>query len=701
MSGLIVLMALAIGWCQGARQVAIADELPAPQRSRGATAPEGWVDRARVRTLDQEKGIWPLSGRDVGGTFYSPLTQINAETVGALGFAWEFKTGGYRTLEATPIVVDGLMFTSGNWGAVYALDATSGRLMWQFDPYADGRVARRPGVDVVNRGIALWHGMVFVSSLDCRAVALDARTGKIIWSVRTTEDPRYLCTGAPLVADGVVVFGNGGSDQDTGGLRGYVSAYDVATGKFRWRTYTVPKPGDPHPSPEMKAAEASWDPGRDYSFGGGGTVWNGMAYDVEAKRVYVGTGNAAPYVSRREIGGRALDRLHAASILALDGSTGRIVWHFQATPGDMWDFDATAPLILADLSVAGELRKAVLQANKNGYFYVLDRTTGHPISARPFAFVSWSTGMDENYRPLVTAEAADASRPRINYPGTLGAHNWAPMSFSRRTGLVYVPAVDTPSVDVNLRGESPAGGQSASRRVLRGTLKAWNPVEQRLAWEQPTSDDHFVRQGGALSTAGKLVIAGREDGSLVAYADDTGAVLQLLQTGAATIAAPMTYEVDGVQYIAVMQGLGGAYTYTLEAANQAHYLDQGRILVLRLGGGSVPRPASAAPGLPAARPPGHGGTAAQIALGRSLFNTWCAKCHAGASSEVPDRGMLERGISDLEIFKAIVMQGALVPRGMARFNDVLSAADVEAVRAFLVSEAWAADRGEGGASRRP
>jgi quinohemoprotein ethanol dehydrogenase len=632
---------------------------------------------------------WPLAGRDAAATYYSPLTQINARNVRKLGFAWEFKTGGFRSLQATPLVVNGILYASGNWGVVYALDAASGHLLWQFDPYADGRAIRRAEVDVPNRGVALWRNSVFVVSFDCRAYALDARTGALLWSVETAEDPRYTCTGAPLVADQVLVVGNGGSDRTRGGLRGYVTGYELASGAPLWRAYLVPKPGDPNPSPELERAESSWDPTRDPSFGGGGNPWNGMTYDPDLRQLYVGTGNAAPYVSAREIGGQPMDRLYTASIVALDPVTGRMHWHYQATPGDIWDFDAAAPVVLADLSIAGRMRKTLLQANKNGYFYVLDRTTGLPISAQAFAFMSWSTGLDRDFRPIVSPQAGDAFRPRVNYPGTIGAHTWAPMSYSPRTGLVYLPALDTPSDD---RAPETRGAQlpGSARRVLRGSLKAWNPVQQRLVWERRTSERDLVLQGGALATAGDVVFAGREDGQFVAYAANTGATLLSMSTGAATVAAPMTYAVDGTQYLAVMQGQGGVYTFALESANQKQYLTEGRILALKIGGSAVPRPVPPPPPV-VGPPPAATGTPADIATGRALFNTWCVKCHAlSRGGGVASRLLFTSNLRGREVFRAIVLQGALVPRGMARFNDVLTPADADALYAFLVDTARAA-----------
>jgi quinohemoprotein ethanol dehydrogenase len=686
----------------------------------------GRIDASRLGAIDREPGAWLTAGRDGQRTYYSPLDRVNAANVKDLGFAWQFKTDTFRGLEATPIVVDGVMFTSGNWGIVYALDASTGRLLWSFDPHADGQVARFAGNDAVNRGVAVWQGKVYVVSLDCRAFALDARSGVPLWETATAQGPGYTCSGAPLIAGRVVVVGNAGGDQGRGGVRGYVTALDLKTGASRWRFYTVPKAGDPHPTRDMKAAEATWDPKRDRSFGGGGAAWDGMVFDGAQNLVMFGTGNAAPYLSRRELNGRVLDRLYAASIVALDAADGRLVWHYQTTPGDMWDFDATAPLVLADLAIGGRERKTVMQANKNGYFYVLDRTTGAPISARPYTYINWSSGMDAQYRPIVSPDADYTEKPRTIYPSIAGGHSWAPMSFSPKTGFVYIPTIDAPTVLVNLKrnagatlsfqdgstgpvglfpdkdynpaeleplyGEVPRLPQTnpaTGKAIIRSSLKAWDPVRQRVVWEQELSKDYLVSDGGAMSTAGNLVFAGREDGSFVAYAADSGRILKVLQTGTATMSAPMTYEIDGTQYIAVMQGHGGSNMSSFVGTAAMRRLNEDRILVFKLGGAAdIPQPSERS-NEPYARPPARVGTVDQIAAGRTLFYTWCAKCHSlGVPAVTPDLSRLEGGIGDPEVFAAIVLKGALVSRGMSRFNDVLSKSDADELHDFLVDEAW-------------
>lgn len=658
--------------------------------------------------------------------YYSPLSRINSANVKELGFAWEFKTGDRRGMEATPVVADGLLYASGPWGIVYAVDADDGKLSWKFDPHVNGQVARYANVDVANRGVALEGHTVYVTALDCRTFALDSRSGAVRWRVATAERPTYACSGAPLLAGHVLVVGNGGGDTGRGGLRGYVSAYDLKSGALRWRFYTVPRRGEAQPSAAMRRAEATWSADRDPGFGGGGAAWDGMAYDAATNLVFIGTGNAAPYLGGRSAAGRSYDRLYAASIVALDATSGRLVWYYQTTPADIWDYDAAAKMVLADLRFGGKIRKVLMQANKNGYFYVLDRVTGEPLSVRPFTYLTWSSGMSARYRPIEQADSDYSEAPRLVYPGAQGAHSWAPMSFDPKTGLVFIPTLEVPNLIVNLAASHGAsvkyidGGTgpgfatpdqdyraadveplfgplphvSAMRADgeprVQALLKAWDPAAGKVVWQQRTSQDHFVLDGGALSTAGNLVLAGREDGRFVAYAADTGAILASLDTGTATMAAPMTYEIGGVQYVAVLQGHGGSIMYSYSGTAAMSRQNEDRILVLKLGGSRIPLPAARVPA-PYPLPPPRHGTAAQIESGRSLFYSWCSKCHSlGVTAVTPDPSRLGRGTASVEAFKSIVLGGALVPLGMARFDDVLSSEDAEEIHAFLLDRAWEA-----------
>jgi quinohemoprotein ethanol dehydrogenase len=694
------------------------------------------VDTQRLRHADEEPGQWMTGGRDFRAAFYSPLKQINVSNVGRLGFAWEFKTGTFRGLEATPLMVDGVMYASGNWGVVYALDAKSGQELWRFDPQNDGQVGRNGSTDAVSRGLGLWKGRIYAISMDCRLFALDAKTGQQIFTVDTLVDHKqpYACTGEPRVAGEVVVVGNGGGDNGKGGVRGYVSAYDVESGALKWRFYTVPALNDSNPSPDMIVAARTWDPKRDPTFGGGGTVWNTLTYDPDLDLIYFGTGNAAPYIAAHDWKTHSTDNLYAASIVALHARSGRMAWYYQTTPGDMWDFDAAAPIVLADLKIDNRSRKTLLQANKNGYFYVLDRETGKPISATPFSYLNWSKGMDANFRPKVAKEADYSQTPKPIYPSMNGAHDWEPMSYSPLTGLVYISGSEAPNIVINLttqRGGSvryvdgatgattivpdqfynpadveplfgpvprvPKVSPETGKPIVRGVLKAWDPLKKRIVWEQQTTEGFLILEGGTLSTGGGLVFSGRADGQLVAYAADTGKRLKSWDTGTAIGSAPMTYTVDGTQYVSVMEGFGIGASFAGTAALK--YQNEGRILTFKLGGGEVPKP-SLRLAQPLHKPPAQTGTPEQIAAGGALFTTWCSRCHfLGVPAATPDLSRLE-GIESLDVFKSIVLGGAFVPAGMARFNDVLSAADVDSIHVYLIDQSWANYKRESGAAAK-
>ena len=669
---------------------------------------------------DRDATEWRSTGRDVQGTYYSPLSLINDHNVATLGHAWTARTGTSRGLEATPLVVDGVMYTSGNWGMVYALDAATGKSLWTFTPKMDRQVGRNVCCDVVNRGVVVAAGKVYVASLDGTLYALDAKSGAITWSADTVVDHAqpYTSTGAPQLAGAVVLIGNSGADMGNGGVRGYVSAFDLGTGKLAWRFFVVPARDDPHPSAAMQAALKTWDPKADPR---GGAVWAGTAYDPQLNLVYIGTGNAAPYQNRvRNPGGGKHDDLYCSAIVALDAATGEPAWHFQTTPGDDWDQDADATLVQADLQIGGQLRHTLLQASKNGFFYVFDRKTGELISGKPFTYINWASGLDAKGRPVVAAVADYSRKPQLIYPSTSGGHSWAPMSFSPQTHLVYIPVMDIPMVWIDLEHRpvphvegsfgvgvlypdasyDPAGMESLygplphydaahPRRVIRNVLRAWDPVAQKALWEQETSHGTFVNDGGVMSTGGNLVFQGRADGTLYAYAADSGKLLHKLDTGVGIMAAPMTYQVGTEQYVAVMAGYGGgaiATTYPDFAAG-AKYLNEGRIVAFKLGGGAVPLPPLRThPPLPV--PPAQEGSAADIARGSRLFTAQCGRCHALGVSVLPD--LRTAAPPDLKQFENIVLRGSLAPLGMGRFDDVLGEADAAALHAYLISEARSA-----------
>jgi quinohemoprotein ethanol dehydrogenase len=684
----------------------------------------GDVTAHRLAAADHDPQNWYTLGRDANQDYFSPLASIDASNVGQLGFAWAYDLGTSRGQEATPIVVDGVMYTSGYVGLVYAVDAATGRQIWRFDPHASTQSMRNPCCDAVNRGVAVWEGRVYVASVDGRLHALDAATGREIWSVDTFIDHQqdYSSTGAPIVAHHVVVIGNSGGDMEHGGVRGYVSAYDLRTGALRWRFFTVPPaPGRPLEQPELARAARTWAPGRGADYPGGATVWDGMTYDPGLNLLYFGTGNAAPY-DLRKLGAGNGDMLFACSILALDPDNGRMVWHYQATPGDKWDYDATQKLVLADITIGGQVRHVIMQANKNGFFYVLDRQTGGLLGAKPFAYVNWASSVDlATGRPVVTPQADYYGKPQNIYPSAMGAHTWQPMSFDPRTALVYIPALEMsnllfdmetnggrikyingvftigmistddsydPTALRSLYGPLPSVQSLRAERpghpLARELVRAWDPVAERVVWEHETASGIRRTDGGILSTAGNLVFQGQGDGQLVAYTADSGRRLAAIATGSHIMAAPITYAVDGVQYVAVQTGFGGAGMTNSgipPTSAALTYSNENRIVAFKLGGGAVPLPPPR-PAEPFPPPPPSMATRAEIAHGEIKFVEQCSRCHVFAPNVTPDLRKLPAGVH--AAFADIVLNGALASHGMEKFDDLLSASDVDAIHAYLI-----------------
>jgi quinohemoprotein ethanol dehydrogenase len=690
----------------------------------------GRVDRDRLKAADAEPQNWFTLGRDGNGSYYSPLASINDRNVGRLGFAWEYNLETYRGQEANPVVIDGVMYTSGTWGYVYALNAATGQQLWKFDPKAYGQAGRYPCCDLLNRGVAVWDGRVYVAATDGRLFALNAGTGARLWEADTIIDHglQYSSTGAPQVAGNVVVIGNGGGDMGVGGVRGYVSAYDLKSGELKWRFYTVPgAPGAPFEHPEMEAAARTWDPQRNPAFRGGGTVWDGMAYDADLNLVYIGTGNAAPYDSHQR-GRTRQDNLYVASILAINADTGRLAWYYQATPGDEWDYDAVQKFVFATLKIDGRPRKVLMQANKNGFFYVLDRATGKLYSARSFATVTWASHVDmKSGRPVVAPPADYHHGPSLAWPSVLGAHTWPPMSFSPRTGLVYIPVNEAPNIFVDLvknggsvgfldgfftidgivpdkayDGASLASvfgrlpvydGKHKKAPRVYNVLRAWDPVAKKTVWEKPTSAGFSVWDGGVLSTAGNLVFEGMASGELCAFSADRGRTLACIPTGSHLGAAPITYAVDGVQYVAVQAGYGGVAMYAPMPPSTvaSKYVNENRIIVFKLDGGAVRRPDPRVE-RPVELPPPNFASGPMIHEGERLFVTWCSRCHVLGPSITPDLRRIDPAVRAR--LKNIVIDGERAANGMASFKDVVSEADVAAISDYLLDQSWQLYRDE-------
>ncbi|HTR47625.1 MAG TPA: PQQ-dependent dehydrogenase, methanol/ethanol family [Verrucomicrobiae bacterium] len=644
-------------------------------QDKSKTAAAGQIDTKRLMAADRHPEEWLTTGRDFGKSHYSPLAQISKDNVARLGLAWAYDTNTIRGLEATPIVVDGVMYTSGSVGQVYALDAKTGRELWTYEPKNDMRVNQRSCCDEVNRGVAVWKGKVYVASFDGHLIALDGATGHEIWRADTIVDKKkaYTSTGAPQVAGKVVVIGNAGAEYDA---RGYVSAYDLDTGKFAWRFYTVPgDPSKPYENPELEMAAKTWDPKSKWDMGGGGTVWGDMAYDPELNLLYFGTGNGTYYdQSQRSPSGG--DNLFIASLLAINPDTGRLVWHYQEAPGDQWDYDVVQQIVLADLKIGGRVRKVLMQAPKTGFFYIIDRKTGQVLSAEKYVPVTWADHVDlKTGRPVEASDARSyrysSNGKRLIEPSPMGGHNWNPMSWDPQTGLVYIPATENGQ-------EGIFSGKSF--------VRAWDPIRSKIVWDVPRPD--WWDRGGTLATAGGLVFAGTVTGHFYAYDALTGKTLKDINTGSSIMAAPMSYSVDGTQYVAVMSAWGGGgwnFVHPESAAYQRG--NEGRILVFRLDGGATPMPKLLPPISPIPQPPALTASADTIKKGSDLFGAHCSTCHLNQpGSLAPDLRRMTPETHDA--FKQIVLGGILQNAGMPPWDDVLTPADADAIHAYLISIAW-------------
>ena len=653
------------------------------------------VDDAALRAADADSANWLTYGRTYTEQRFSPLKQIDEQSVAKLGLAWSYDLETLRGVETTPLVKDGVLYATSAWSIVYALDARTGNLLWKYDPKLAKDHAKYVCCDVVNRGVALYKGRVYLGTLDGRLIALDAKTGAPAWDVQTTpKEGSYAITGAPRIAKGRVLIGNAGAEYP---VRGYVSAYDADTGNLAWRAYTVPgDPSKPFESEALRRAAATWS-GEWWTAGGGGTAWDALVYDPELDLVMFGTGNGSPwYDSIRSKG----DNLYIASIVALHADTGEFAWAYQTTPGDNWDYDATQPLMLATLSIEGSQRRVVMQANKNGFFYVIDRENGKLISARPYAPVNWATGIDSNGRPVENPAARQLKDAAIVKPSAEGAHNWNPISFSPMTGLVYLAVLQddvsvhavAPGFKINLHDQTTGvdrayrgpARDAAMKMLPSGRLLAWDPVAQREAWHV---DLENPKSGGTLTTAGNLVFQGRANGKLVAYRATDGKQLWEFDCGVGIAAPPVTFSVDGTQYIAVAQGWGGPQVLGNRPAGKGN-VGPGKLLVFTLGGTATLPPYTHTV-RPVPMPTFKlAATPAEVEKGRVLFANFCARCHGGeamSGGSVPD--LRYAAESTHEMFEEIVLGGARREFGMPSFTGDLTSAQVRLIHAYVLQRA--------------
>jgi len=668
------------------------------------------VNKARHVNANSEPGTWMSAGRTYDEQRYSPLTQINTTNVKDLGLAWFADINTDAKQEATPVIVDGVLYVSTNWSMVKAFNAKTGEKLWEWDPQVNrAEIGRISCCGTVNRGVAIWEGHVIASVLDGRLVSLDAKTGRVVWSTQTTPlaDP-YTITMTPRVANGKIFIGNAGAEYT---VRGYVSAYDVKDGKLLWRFYTVPgNPNDPNnKDPEiLKRYAATWK-GEWWKFGGGATAWDTFVYDPQTNLVYFGTGNGLSWSQDiRSPGGG--DNLFVSSIIALNADTGAYAWHFQETPGDEWDFDNTNPLMVADLTIHGRKRHVIMQAPKQAFYYVWDAKTGELLRADQYAPQNWAKSIDlKTGRPVENPAARyGVGRPAIVQPAALGAHNWHPMSFSPRTGWVYFSVTESTAgygtqnpetFQVKTRANNTGVDRAAAAPLfaapgaprqgnIKSYLMAWNPSEGKEVWRV---DNPVYGASGTMTTAGDLVFTGSAQGDFSAYNARNGQKLWSTSANARVEAAASSYMIDGVQYVAVLVGSsmpqGVVRTSTVSQNNS-------RLLVYKLGGTAklpttpvVTAGTTASPTGPVLDPPLYAGTNEDFIFGERQYGENCSGCHGlnGGGGSAPDL-RYSRLLRDQAGFRAVVY-GSRVNGGMPSFQGRMQQTDVDSVFQYIIRRA--------------
>jgi len=674
---------------------------PSVERANSQFQP---VTDERLGGAADEPHNWLSHGRTYDEQRFSPLTGITDQNVVNLKLAWFQDLDYKRGIEATPIVVDGVLITTSSWSVVHAFDAASGDPLWKFDPKVPHSWGQYACCDVVNRGVAVWGNKVFVGALDGHLIAIDLQTGEEIWR-KLTIDPSqpYTITGAPRVVKGKVMIGNGGSEW---GVRGYISAYDAATGEMVWRFYTIPgNPAEPIESEALEMAAKTWADGEWWKMGGGGTVWDAMAFDPELDLFYFGVGNGSPWPAH-ERGQSGQDNLFLSSIVAVRPDTGEYVWHYQTTPGDSWDFTATQHIILADLDIQGEARKVLMQAPKNGFFYVLDRATGELISAENYVPVSWASHIDmATGRPVLTQNEPYGEEPVLVFPGPGGGHNWHPMAFSPETGLVYIPAQELPfpyALDPEFKykpgysnygvnflasmGPKTVAELEPLMAFLKGRILAWNPVTQKAEWAVEHAGPW---NGGILATAGNLIFQGTPAGEFAAYTADAGKKVWSWQVQTGALAGPISYAVGDEQYIAITVGWGTAMGMAGGALAEMQKVEsRSRMLAFKLHGRAQLPPI--APSEPRALPPAPEIVLdeSQVAAGQHAYYNrgHCSTCHgdnAISGGQIPDLRYATPATHDN--WNAIVIGGQRNALGMPGFAGVLTEAESEAIQMYVLS----------------
>lgn len=664
------------------------------------------VDHEQLVKAGEQTSQWLTYNQSYKAQRYSPNKNIKPGNINKLGLSWFADMDTKRGQEATPLVIDGKLYLTTAWSKVKAYDAKTGEFLWAYDPKVPPETAVKGCCDVVNRGLAAWADKLYLGTFDGRLIALDRATGKPVWEALTVDqDKSYTITGAPLVVNGKVIIGNGGAEF---GVRGYISAYDAKSGEQLWRFYTVPDNPATGAQPEyLNQAAKTWT-GQWWKLGGGGTVWDSMTYDPELDLLYIGVGNGSPWNQkyRSPEGG---DNLYLSSIVAIKPDTGEYVWHYQTTPGETWDFTATQHIMLADLEIDGKLRKVLMQAPKNGFFYVLDRATGEFISAQNFVPVTWAKGIDpQTGRPIENPEARyyNSGKLTVVLPGPGGAHSWQPMAFNPEQGLVYIPANigGFPFVHEKNWQAKPQGFNTgadfaaaampaipavrkAAAEATGGALIAWDPVLQQARWQV---DYPAAANGGVLATAGGLVFQGTAAAELIAYDAASGKRVWSFPTQSSVLAAPISYVLDGEQYIAVLVGRGGIFALSpgYLALENAVSRNISRLLVFKLNADKA-LPKLIAEPVAALTPPVESATDKNIQSGSILFARYCGTCHGDAAISggvLPDL-RYSAMLHSSEVWQAVVHDGALASRGMVSWNKVLDPAEADDIRHYVIRRA--------------
>ena len=642
---------------------------------------------------------WPAVGGSADETSYSRLTAIDTGNVDKLGLAWSLDLPGEVTLEATPLAVDGKLYFSGSYAAVYAVDALTGKQLWKFDPQTWKHNPDKMHFSFgANRGVAYENGKVFVAALDGRLFALDAATGKELWVTETVpEGALNISTGAPRVMNGKVIIGNGGADF---GARGFVTAYDANTGKQLWRFYTTPGTAEQNRGdPAMEAAAKTWGADFTRNGGGGGTVWNGMTFDPEMNRIYIGAGNAGAYDPLIRDPNSKGDNLYTSSIVALDADTGKYIWHYQQNPRDSWDYKATPNIQTATLQIEGKPRKVIMHAPTNGFFYVLDRETGKLINEPgKTTVITWAKGIDmETGRPIEEPNIRYETGLTEIWPGTIGGHNWQAMSYSPKTGLVYIP-IQQIGARFSKRGDASENAFNVMGLLLepiikkegdgKGYLVAWDPVAQKEAWRVANAN---LWNGGTLATAGDLVFQGTAEGTFNAYHARTGEKLWSFDAGLGIVAAPMSFSAGGKQYVSILVGYGGTTAAYGDFMNVGWKYGQQprRLLTFALDGAAKLEPT---PGpdmkVHAVDDPDLVLNEADVQAGKALAVA-CAACHGIGlqATGTPGPDLRESAIAlRLDTFSELLKGGMLMENGMPRF-DKLTDTQIRQIHAYIRAKA--------------